>query len=94
MPAFVKMTVPGFSCLILFLGLSVIMENEPVLQEQLGARLELAKTGKHALNVLLHDYMPFIKKCVFGVFFKGQAKADNLTDAMLAFALRYSGTMS
>lgn len=30
--------------------------------------------------------MPFIKKCVSSVFFKGQSKADNLTDAMLAFA--------
>ncbi|MDR2618361.1 MAG: hypothetical protein LBC62_05770 [Treponema sp.] len=62
------------------------MENEPILQGQLAARLELARTDKHALNTLLHDYMPFIKKCVSGVFFKGQSKADNLTDAMLAFA--------
>jgi RNA polymerase sigma factor len=30
--------------------------------------------------------MPLIKKCVAGVFFKGQTKADNLTDAMLAFS--------
>jgi RNA polymerase sigma factor len=29
--------------------------------------------------------MPFIKKCVSAVFFKGQSKADNLSDAMLAF---------
>jgi RNA polymerase sigma factor len=62
------------------------MENEPVSQGQLVARLELAKTDKHALNTLLHDYMPFIKKCVSAVFFKNQSKADNLTDAMLAFA--------
>jgi RNA polymerase sigma factor len=62
------------------------MENEPVLQEQLGARLERARTDKHALSTLLRDYMPFIKKCVSAVFFKGQAKADNLSDAMLAFA--------
>ncbi|MDR0642511.1 MAG: hypothetical protein LBG07_08635, partial [Treponema sp.] len=67
------------------------MGNEPgldgriVFSEQLAARIELAKTDKHALNILLHDYMPFIKKCVSGVFFKGQSKADNLTDAMLAF---------
>ena len=61
------------------------MENELILQGQLAARLELAKTDKHALNMLLYDYMPFIKKCVSGVFFKGQSKADNLTDAMLAF---------
>jgi RNA polymerase sigma factor len=62
------------------------MENEPVLQEQLGARLELARTDRRALSTLLRDYMPFIKKCVSAVFFKGQSKADNLTDAMLAFA--------
>lgn len=55
-------------------------------QGQLTARVEAAKTDKHALNTLLHDYMPFIKKCVSGVFFKSQLKADNLTDAMLAFA--------
>ena len=63
------------------------MENGLALQGQLTERLELAKTEKHALNMLLHDYMPFIKKCVSAVFFKynGQSKADNLTDAMLAF---------
>jgi hypothetical protein len=44
------------------------MENEPVLQGQLAARLELARADKHALNTLPHDYMPFIKKCVSGVF--------------------------
>jgi RNA polymerase sigma factor len=73
----------------------------PVLQDTLsegppGARLKdaqalsalvcLAKTDKHALNTLIHDYMPFIKKCVSAVFFKSQSKADNLTDAMFAFA--------
>ncbi|MDR0624212.1 MAG: hypothetical protein LBG10_07255 [Treponema sp.] len=52
---------------------------------ELGDRLERARTDKQALNTLIHDYMPFIKKCVSGVFFKGQSKADNLTDAMLAF---------
>ncbi|MDR1229773.1 MAG: hypothetical protein LBK61_00060 [Spirochaetaceae bacterium] len=62
------------------------MKNELILQGQLAARLELARADKRALNTLLHDYMPFIKKCVSGVFFKGQSKADNLTDAMLAFA--------
>ena len=62
------------------------MENELILQGQLAARLELAKADKHALNILLHDYMPFIKKIVSTVYFKGQSKADNLTDAMLAFA--------
>jgi RNA polymerase sigma factor len=62
------------------------MENEPILQEQLEARLELARTDKHALGTLLHDYTPFIKKCVSARFFKNQSRADNLTDAMLAFA--------
>jgi RNA polymerase sigma factor len=74
------------------------MENEPLLggdvisPAQLTVRVQLSKTDKHALNTLLHDYMPFIKKCVSSVFFKyngsytGQSKADNLTDAMLAFA--------
>ena len=66
-------------------------ESLPVLasqtsQGQLTARVEAAKTDKHALNILLHDYMPFIKKYVSSVFFKRQTKADNLTDAMLAFA--------
>jgi RNA polymerase sigma factor len=51
----------------------------------LTAQLEIARTDKHTLNMLLHDYMPFIKKCVSSVFFKSQSKADNLTDAMLAF---------
>jgi RNA polymerase sigma factor len=63
---------------------------EPVsgiaLQGDLTARVQAAGSDKHALNTLLHDYMPFIKKCVAGVFFKGQSRADNLTDAMLAFA--------
>jgi RNA polymerase sigma factor len=62
------------------------MEEKSVLPAQLEVRLELAKTDKHALNTLLRDYMPFIKKCVSAVFFKSQSKADNLTDAMLAFA--------
>jgi RNA polymerase sigma factor len=53
---------------------------------QLTAQVQIAKTDKNALNTLLNNYMPFIKKCVAGVFFKGQSKADNLTDAMLAFA--------
>ena len=49
-------------------------------------QLQAAKIDKRALNTLLYDYMPFIKKCVASVFFKDQSKADNLTDAMLAFA--------
>ena len=68
------------------------MITEPALEEQIAAKkdltvlLQTAKTDKRTLNTLLHDYMPFIKKCVASVFFKGQSKADNLTDAMLAFA--------
>jgi RNA polymerase sigma factor len=67
------------------------MENEPVLagrtalREQLAVLVQAAKTDKRALNTLLHNYMPFIKKRVSSVFFKGQSRADNLTDAMLAF---------
>ncbi|MDR3115675.1 MAG: sigma-70 family RNA polymerase sigma factor [Treponema sp.] len=55
--------------------------NKMPLEEQ----VRLAKTDKHALNTLLHDYMPFIKKWVSKVFFKGQSREDMLTEAMLAF---------
>jgi RNA polymerase sigma factor len=61
-------------------------DNEITVQEELTALLQAAKTDRRTLNTLLHNYMPFIKKCVARVFFKGQSKADNLTDAMLAFA--------
>jgi RNA polymerase sigma factor len=69
------------------------MENEPlserhlVLQtrEDLAARLELAQTDKHSLNTLIHDYMPFIKKCLSTVFFKADERRNNTTEAMLAF---------
>ena len=68
-----------------------LLKTEPVLEEhklpqaELAAQVQAAKTDKHTLNTLLHDYMPFIKKCIAGIFFKGQSKEDNLTDAMLAF---------
>jgi RNA polymerase sigma factor len=62
------------------------LEKQTVLQEQLTAQVQRAKTEKRALNTLLREYMPFIKKCVAGVFFKNQSKEDNLTEAMLAFA--------
>ncbi len=65
------------------------MENESGLEgraAQLQLQLQIAQTDKHALNTLLRNYMPFIKKCAASVFFKSQSKADNLTDAMLAFA--------
>ncbi|MCL2044277.1 MAG: hypothetical protein FWG89_09070 [Treponema sp.] len=55
-------------------------------QGELTAQLHIAKTDRRVLNTLLHDYMPFIKKCVAGVFFERQSKAENLTDAMLAFS--------
>jgi RNA polymerase sigma factor len=70
----------------------VLLKTEPVLegdivpQKELTALVQAAKTDKRTLNTLLHDYMPFIKKCVASVFLKGQSKEDNLTDAMLAFA--------
>jgi RNA polymerase sigma factor len=70
----------------------VLMNTEPVFdghiisQAELTAQVEAAKTDKHTLNTLLHNYMPFIKKCSAGVIFKGQSREDNLTDAMLAFA--------
>lgn len=53
---------------------------------ELPARLALAKTDRHALNTLLRDYTPFIKKCVSAVLFRPQSREDNLTEAMLAFA--------
>ena len=62
------------------------LEGQITAQKEFPAQLQAAKTDKRVLNTLLHDYMPFIKKCVAAVFFKGQSKADNLTDAMLAFA--------
>jgi len=64
---------------------------DPVSEGQLTARGELApqvqaaKWDKHALNALLRDYMPFIKKCVYDVVLQGQARQDYLTEAMLGF---------
>ncbi len=52
---------------------------------ELVVQVQLAKTDKRALNVLIRKYMPFIKKTVSAVFFKGQDRQDNLTEAMLAF---------
>ena len=48
-------------------------------------KLEAAKEDKHGLNTLLGEYLPFIKKCVAGVFYQGQSRQDALTDGMLAF---------
>jgi RNA polymerase sigma factor len=56
------------------------------LQGDLTAQVLAAGADKRALNTLLHSYMPFIKKCAAGVFFRGQSGEDKLTDAMLAFA--------
>ena len=65
---------------------TVMEDNHITHQSGLTSLVQAAKADKQALNALLHDYMPFIKKCVSSVFFDGQSKADNLTDAMLAFA--------
>jgi RNA polymerase sigma factor len=62
-----------------------VEEGQLTARGELAAQVQAAKQDKHALNTLLRDYIPFIKKCVAGVFFKSQLKADNLTDAMLAF---------
>jgi len=67
------------------LNIEPVKKEPSQAQGELTALLQAARTDRHALNTLLHDYMPFIKKCVSGVFFKGQSKADNITDAMLAF---------
>jgi RNA polymerase sigma factor len=48
-------------------------------------KLVLAKTDKLALNRFIGEYMPFIKKCAGGVSFKGEARRENLSEAMLGF---------
>lgn len=48
-------------------------------------KIALAKTDRLVLNRLTGEYMPFIKKCSGGVFFKGGARRENLSEAMLAF---------
>lgn len=69
------------------MGNEPVSEGQVVLQgwEDLTARLELARIDKRSMNVLLHDYMPFIKKCVSAVFFKADERRNNTTEAMLAF---------
>lgn len=67
-------------------GEIILTEQKILLEGDLSEQVQIAKTDKRALNVLLRNYMPFIKKCVAKVFFKSPSKADNLTDAMLAFA--------
>jgi RNA polymerase sigma factor len=66
------------------------MDNEAVsrgqvVQGRLAAQVEIAKTDKHAMNTLIHDYLPFIKKCVSGVFFKKELREEYVTEAMLGF---------
>jgi RNA polymerase sigma factor len=51
----------------------------------LAPKLELAKQDKRALNALILEYMPFIKKNVSAVFYDREGRQDALTDAMLAF---------
>jgi RNA polymerase sigma factor len=48
-------------------------------------KLSLAKNDRVALSRLLEEYMPFIRKCVSGVFFKPSARREHLSMAMLAF---------
>ncbi|MDR0456460.1 MAG: hypothetical protein LBH20_07245 [Treponema sp.] len=55
------------------------------LSAALPEKITLAKTDKHSLNQLINEYTPFIKKCISGVFFQGQARRDYLTEAMLGF---------
>ena len=63
-----------------------VLDDQITMQEDFKVQLLVAKTDKRALNTLIIDYLPFIRKCVEGIFFNNQAKADNMTDAMLAFA--------
>jgi RNA polymerase sigma factor len=55
------------------------------LPEKLTEKIELAKSDKTVLNHIIIDYLPFIKKCLGGAFFKAEARRDYLTEAMLAF---------
>jgi RNA polymerase sigma factor len=48
-------------------------------------KLELAKQDRRALNALVLEYMPFIKKNITAVFYDREGRQDALTDAMLAF---------
>jgi RNA polymerase sigma factor len=48
-------------------------------------KITAAKSDKRSLNQLISEYTPFIKKCISGVFIKGQARRDYLTEAMLGF---------
>ena len=63
-------------------------ENEALtvpVEPELPEKLSLAKSDKSCLNTLILEYTPFIKKCIFGVFFGAQSRQDNLTEAMLGF---------
>jgi RNA polymerase sigma factor len=55
-------------------------------QNALLEELKLAKTDNQALDVIVHKYLPFIKKAVHRAFFHRQDRQDNLPEAMLAFA--------
>jgi RNA polymerase sigma factor len=48
-------------------------------------KLELAKHDKRALDALIVEYTPFIRKSAAFVFFNTQKRQDVLTEAMLAF---------
>jgi RNA polymerase sigma factor len=45
----------------------------------------LAKGDKRALNTLITEFLPFIRKCVSGVFARPDARREHLTEGMLAF---------
>jgi RNA polymerase sigma factor len=55
------------------------MENDLI------EKLKLAKQNKRALNELILEYTPFIKKSAAFVFFRAQQRQEALTEAMLAF---------
>ncbi|GMO24776.1 MAG: hypothetical protein Pg6A_11790 [Termitinemataceae bacterium] len=44
-----------------------------------------AKTNKESMGRLVASYMPFIKKCVSGVFFKKESREEYTAEAMLGF---------
>jgi RNA polymerase sigma factor len=53
--------------------------------ENLPLRIAEAKNNRAVLNSLTGDYLPFIRKCVSGVFYKRQAQEEHLSEAMLGF---------
>ncbi|MDR0568193.1 MAG: hypothetical protein LBG87_03205 [Spirochaetaceae bacterium] len=58
-----------------------MQEVTPVLTDQ----IDEAKTDKEAMGRLVREYMPFIRKCVSGVFFKKELQEEYATEGMLGF---------